>query len=100
MITLSHEPDLESHKLQHFPDACLLVVASPIGNLSDLSPRAVQALCHASLIACEDARVSRKLFDALGIRPDTVSIEQHRETQALPKILAHLAAGKRCALLS
>ncbi|NDH33883.1 MAG: hypothetical protein EBX67_00160 [Betaproteobacteria bacterium] len=91
---------LEAQRPQHFPAASLLVVGTPIGNLSDLSPRAAQALTESSLLACEDPRVSRKLFDALGLRPRLLSIEQHREAQSIPDILEHLRQGGRCALIS
>ncbi|NBT00526.1 MAG: 16S rRNA (cytidine(1402)-2'-O)-methyltransferase [Betaproteobacteria bacterium] len=100
MMNNQQQSSFETHKPQHFPNASLLVVATPIGNLSDLSPRAALALQQASLIACEDSRVSRKLFDMLGIRPSLVSVEQHREIQAIPLILAQLHAGKTCALIS
>ena len=82
------------------PLTCLLVVATPIGNLSDLSPRASEALRSASLIACEDRRVSRALFDCLHITPATVNIEKHHEPRAVVRVLDHLAAGGRCALLT
>jgi 16S rRNA (cytidine1402-2'-O)-methyltransferase len=52
------------------------------------------------LIACEDSRVSRKLFDMLAIRPKLISIEQHRELEAIPQVLAQLQAGNICALIS
>ena len=94
------EPRSVEERLQHFPNASLLVVATPIGNLSDLSQRAAQALREANLIACEDSRVSRRLFETLGIRPKLVSIEQHREAQAIPTILDLLKSGGRCALIS
>lgn len=82
------------------PAACLLVVATPIGNLSDLSPRAAEALRSAGLIACEDRRVSRVLFERLKLTPQTVCIEQHREASAVARVLDHLAGGERCALIS
>ncbi|HAB46937.1 MAG TPA: 16S rRNA (cytidine(1402)-2'-O)-methyltransferase [Lautropia sp.] len=100
MMNNPQVPFLDAPKPQQFPDASLLVVATPIGNLSDFSPRAALALNSASLIACEDSRVSRKLFDMLGIRPKLLSIEQHREVQAIPQVLAQLQAGNTCALIS
>jgi len=100
MMNHAFDSRSDEQRLQHFPDASLLVVATPIGNLSDLSQRAIQALRQACLIACEDSRVSRRLFDTLGIKPKLVSIEQHREAQAIPTILGHLKAGGSCALIS
>ena len=50
------------------PSGCLYLVATPIGNLGDLSPRAIQAIQDSELIACEDTRVSAKLFSHLKIQ--------------------------------
>lgn len=83
-----------------WPAACLMVVATPIGNLSDMSPRAHAALRSATLVACEDRRVSRVLFDLSGLAPTTVCIEQHREAHAVAQVLEHLATGARCALIT
>jgi len=92
--------DAEKDASDGWPAACLMVVATPIGNLSDMSPRAHAALRSASLIACEDRRVSRVFFDGYGPPPATVCIEQHREADAVARVLEHLASGARCALIT
>src|SRR5690606_31953945 len=65
---------------QDWPAACLYVVATPIGNLADLSPRALYALQRADLIAAEDTRSSRVLLNAWGI--DTPMMAAHRHNEA------------------
>ncbi|HEY7214053.1 MAG TPA: 16S rRNA (cytidine(1402)-2'-O)-methyltransferase [Thermoanaerobaculia bacterium] len=78
----------------------LLVVATPIGNLDDLSPRARAAFESADLIACEDTRHTGRLLAHLGIRKPLVSLHEHNERQRLPRLLADLREGKTIALAS
>jgi 16S rRNA (cytidine1402-2'-O)-methyltransferase len=78
----------------------LLVVATPIGNLSDLSPRAREAFESADLVACEDTRHTGRLLAALGIRKRLISLHEHNERQRLPGLLADLEAGRTVALAS
>ena len=78
----------------------LLVVATPIGNLSDLSPRAREAFESADLVACEDTRHTGRLLATLGIRKRLVSLHEHNERQRLPGLLADLEAGRTVALAS
>lgn len=78
----------------------LLVVATPIGNLGDLTERARAALADADLVACEDTRVTGRLLHHLGIKKPLVSLHDHNERQRLPRLLAELAAGKSVALVS
>jgi 16S rRNA (cytidine1402-2'-O)-methyltransferase len=78
----------------------VLVVATPIGNLSDLSPRAREAFERADLIACEDTRHTGQLLHHLGIKKPLVSLHEHNERQRLPRLLAELAEGKTVALAS
>jgi 16S rRNA (cytidine1402-2'-O)-methyltransferase len=78
----------------------LLVVATPIGNLDDLTPRAGEALAEADLVACEDTRHSGKLLAGLGLDKQLISLHEHNERQRVPRLLAELAAGKTVALVS
>jgi 16S rRNA (cytidine1402-2'-O)-methyltransferase len=78
----------------------LYIVATPIGNLRDITLRALETLAAADLIACEDTRVTRKLIDHYGIRTPLTPYHEHNATQARPKILARLAAGGTVALVS
>lgn len=78
----------------------LAVVATPIGNLDDLSPRAQAALEQADVIACEDTRHSGRLLAHLGLKKRLVSLHEHNERQRLSQLLAHLDAGQRLAVIS
>ena len=78
----------------------LYIVATPIGNLADLSPRAVETLRTADLIACEDTRTSRTLLARHGINARTVALHEHNERAAAPKLIAALREGKNIALIS
>lgn len=79
----------------------LLVVATPIGNLGDLSPRAADALAGADFIACEDTRHTRKLLTHAGItgRP-MLSVHDANEGERVPRVLGLLAQGRQVALVS
>jgi len=78
----------------------LYVVATPIGNLADASPRALEALRAADLVACEDTRTSRTLLVRHGIAARTLALHQHNERAASAKLLAVLRDGKNVALVS
>lgn len=78
----------------------LLVVATPIGNLDDLSPRARAAFEQADLVACEDTRRTGLLLHNLGIKKPLVSLHEHNERQRLPRLLADLEEGRTVALAS
>lgn len=78
----------------------LAVVATPIGNLDDLSPRAAQILVAAGLIAAEDTRHSQPLLARIGARARLISLNDHNETERVDAILAVLAAGTDVALIS
>ncbi len=80
------------------PSGTLTVVATPIGNLDDLSPRARRALEEAELVACEDTRRTGRLLAGLGLRKRLVSLHEHNERQRVPKLLERLAGGARVAL--
>lgn len=78
----------------------LNVVATPIGNLSDLSDRARQSLASAHVIAAEDTRRTLGLLQSLGISRPLVSLHAHNEAQRLPDLLRRLEAGEIVALVS
>jgi 16S rRNA (cytidine1402-2'-O)-methyltransferase len=78
----------------------LYVVATPIGNLEDITYRAVRVLREADLIACEDTRQTRKLLDHYGIRKPTVSYHEHNEAERSAELAERLRAGETIALVS
>ena len=78
----------------------LYLVATPIGNLGDLSPRAVETLEAVDFIAAEDTRVSVKLLNHFSIKKPLVSYHEHNHVTAGQAILARLLAGESCALVT
>lgn len=79
---------------------CLYLVATPIGNLEDITVRALRVLKEADLIACEDTRQTRKLLQHYGIRKDTVSYHEHSELTRAPELVIQLEQGAKVALVS
>jgi len=78
----------------------LVLVATPIGNLADLSPRAVAVLRAADLVLCEDTRNTARLLTHAGIRARTEALHEHNEAARVPRLLDQLRQGKRIALVS
>ena len=78
----------------------LYVVATPIGNLEDLSPRAVRVLSSVDLIACEDTRHTRRLLTHFSIQTPTTSYHEHNEESKASILLDQLLEGKQIALVS
>ena len=78
----------------------LSLVATPIGNLGDFSPRAVETLLSCDFIAAEDTRVTRKLLTHFEIRKPLVSYHEHNKAAAGEEILQRLLAGEHCALVT
>ena len=78
----------------------LYLVATPIGNLGDLSPRAVETLRTADFIAAEDTRVTLRLLNHFDIRKPLVSYHEHNRAAAGPAIAERLLAGESCALVT
>jgi len=81
------------------PDG-LVLVSTPIGNLGDMSPRAVATLRAADLVLCEDTRTSARLLTAFDIRTRTQPLHDHNEEDRIPVLLDLLRSGKRVALIS
>jgi len=81
--------------------SALYVVATPLGNLDDITLRAAATLREADLIACEDTRHTRPLLDRLGVaRTPLLALHEHNENAAAERIVAALAEGKSVALVS
>jgi len=78
----------------------LFVVATPIGNLADASPRAIETLRAAHLVACEDTRTTRTLLARHGIATRTVALHEHNERATAAKLVSYLLDGKDIALVS
>lgn len=78
----------------------LYVIATPIGNLGDISQRALDCLKLCDVIAAEDTRHSRKLLDAYGINSKMTALHEHNEASAGEKLVARLLAGENIALIS
>src|SRR5688500_1307193 len=78
----------------------LHLVATPIGNLRDITIRALETLAAADVIACEDTRVTRRLLDHYGIATPLTPYHEHNAAAARPKLLTRLAAGEAVTLVS
>jgi 16S rRNA (cytidine1402-2'-O)-methyltransferase len=85
---------------QHYPGACVYMVATPIGNLADISLRALHVLELADTVACEDTRHTQQLLRAYGLDKPLLPLHEHNEEQAAQTVLALLAQGKRVAYVS
>ena len=78
----------------------LYLVATPIGNLGDFTPRAVETLENADFIAAEDTRVSMKLLNHFGVKKPLISYHEHNHVTAGQSVLNRLLAGESCALMT
>jgi 16S rRNA (cytidine1402-2'-O)-methyltransferase len=85
---------------QSYPTATLYVVATPIGNVTDITLRALQVLLLADVVACEDTRKTGALLTRFGLTKQMVAAHQHNEREAADKLIARLRAGERVALVS
>ena len=90
----------EAAGTQQYPAACLYVVATPIGNLADLTLRALHVLATVDAIACEDTRHSAALLRHFGLFKPLVAIHEHNEREASGVVLTRLARGERVAYVS
>ncbi|HXZ67737.1 MAG TPA: 16S rRNA (cytidine(1402)-2'-O)-methyltransferase, partial [Alphaproteobacteria bacterium] len=82
------------------PAPGLHIVATPIGNLADITLRALATLAHADIVYCEDTRHSRKLFERFGLRPRLASYHEHNAEEKRAEVLDALKDGKTVALIS
>lgn len=88
---------------QHYPQGALYVVATPIGNLADISLRALHVLQLVDAVACEDTRHTQSLLRAYGIERSSaqlIALHQHNEAQAAQAVIERLRAGQRVAYVS
>lgn len=88
---------------QHYPQGSLYVVATPIGNLADISLRALHVLSIADMVACEDTRHTHSLLRAYGIdkaSSQLLAVHQHNELEAAQVVIDHLRSGSRVAYVS
>ena len=93
----------EAASAQHYPQGALYVVATPIGNLADISLRALHVLSLADAIACEDTRHTQALLRAYGIDKapaQLLAVHQHNEAQASNTVIDRLRLGQRVAYVS
>lgn len=86
--------------MQHYPQATLYVVATPIGNLSDISLRALQVLGLVEVIACEDTRHTQTMLRQYGIDKPCLAVHEHNEAQAAVGVIERLQRGERVAYVS
>ncbi|MEE8534753.1 MAG: 16S rRNA (cytidine(1402)-2'-O)-methyltransferase, partial [Kiloniellales bacterium] len=82
------------------PAGGLYLVATPIGNLRDITLRALDLLTDADVVACEDSRVTRKLLSAYGIQRRLTTYHEHNAERVRPRLVARLREGKSLALVS
>ena len=86
--------------MQHYPDATLYVVATPIGNLADITLRALHVLQLVQAIACEDKRHTQPLLRQYGIDKPLIALHQHNEAEAAEGVVERLQRGERIAYVS
>lgn len=93
----------EAASEQHYPQGALYVVATPIGNLADITLRALHVLELVDVVACEDTRHTQQMLRAYGIDKtgsQLLAVHQHNEAEAAQTVMAHLRQGQRVAYVS
>lgn len=99
-IDIARLPVMGEAAQQSYPTATLYVVATPIGNVTDITLRALHLLALADVIACEDTRKTGALLQRFGLSKSTIAAHQHNEREVADKIVERLQAGQRVALVS
>ena len=89
-----------SHRKEEPEEGILYLVGTPIGNLNDMSPRAINILANVSLIACEDTRQTRKIMNKFSISNNLISFNKENSLKKIPKLINDLKASKSIALVS
>jgi 16S rRNA (cytidine1402-2'-O)-methyltransferase len=85
---------------QQYPPATLYVVATPIGNMADITLRAIHVLSLVDAVACEDTRVSAGLLQRIGLHKPLLAVHEHNEGAAAQGMIQRLTAGERIAYIS
>jgi 16S rRNA (cytidine1402-2'-O)-methyltransferase len=93
-------PVIHEAAQQSYPTATLYVVATPIGNVTDITLRALHLLALADVVACEDTRKTGALLGRFGMHKQMLAAHQHNEREVADKLVARLQAGERVALVS
>jgi 16S rRNA (cytidine1402-2'-O)-methyltransferase len=93
-------PLLQEIVAQNYPACALYVLATPIGNVADITLRALQVLAQADAIACEDTRNTAHLLARYGLQRPLIAAHQHNEREVAERLIARLQAGERIALVS
>jgi len=91
---------LLSHRNEEPENGILYIVGTPIGNLNDISQRALNILQNVSLVACEDTRQTKKIMNKFNISNKLISFNQHNSSIKIPKIVKDLKEGKSIAIVS
>ena len=94
------EQNESSEELRKTRKTTLYVVATPIGNLQEMTPRALDVLKQVDVIAAEDTRNTKKLCMAYQIQKPLISHHEHNQTTSIPEILSLLEQGKQIAVVS
>nr|ABE10795.1 putative tetrapyrrole methylase family protein [uncultured Prochlorococcus marinus clone ASNC1363] len=89
-----------SHRSEEPENGILYMVGTPIGNLNDISQRALNILQNVSLVACEDTRQTKKIMNKFNISNKLISFNQHNSSIKIPKIVKGLKEGKSIAIVS
>ena len=96
---MNNKPSL-SHRNQEPENGVLYLVGTPIGNLNDLSSRAINILNNVFFIACEDTRQTKKIMNKFGIKNNLISFNMHNSFKKIPSLINNLIEGKSIALVS
>ena len=91
---------LLSHRKEEPEEGILYLVGTPIGNLNDMSPRAINILANVTLIACEDTRQTRKIMNKFNISNNLISFNKENSFHKITSLITDLKAGKSVALVS
>ena len=92
--------NLSSHKNDEPESSILYIVGTPIGNLNDISYRALNVLRKVSLIACEDTRQTKKIMNKFEFKNRLISFNKNNSSRKIPQLLDNLESGKSIALVS
>ena len=95
-----HNNSLLSHRKEEPENGILYIVGTPIGNLNDISQRAINILRDVSLVACEDTRQTKKIMNKFNISNKLISFNKHNSLIKIPKIIKDLKEGKSIAIVS